>query len=135
MLCHLKYTNDSIKEVKDMGISKRTVFMAIVILSLFLFFSFNVYAEPLGKFSLQQKQRPKQQVLISQNGRFVFGQISDSSKDKFMLDTFTGRLWQISETGAIGLFLKSVSYRTEKGKLSPLPDGVSGTVSKKAKKK
>ena len=118
-----------------MGISKRTVFMAIVILSLFLFFSFNVYAEPLGNISLQQKQRPKQQVLISQNGRFVFGQISDSSKDKFMLDTFTGRLWQISETGAIGLFLKSVSYRTEKGKLSPLPDGVSGTVSKKAKKK
>jgi len=52
-----------------------------------------------------------------------------------MLDTFTGRLWKISETGAIGLFLKSVSYRTEEGKLSPLPDGVSGTVSKKVKKK
>jgi len=118
-----------------MGISKRTVFMAIVILSLLSFFSFSVYGEPFGNVSLQQKQESKHQVLISQNGRFVFGQISDSSKDKFMLDTFTGRLWQISETGAIGLFLKSVSYRTEEGKLSPLPDGVSGTVSKKVKKK
>ena len=118
-----------------MGISKRTVFMAIVILSLLLFFSFSVYGEPLGNIALQQKKESKQQVLISQNGRFVFGQISDSSKDKFMLDTFTGRLWQISETGAIGLFLKSVSYRTEEGKLSPLPDGVPGTVPQKVKKK
>ncbi len=118
-----------------MGISKRTVIMVIVLLSLILFMSRRAHAEPLGNISLQQKQRPKQQVLISQNGRFVFGQISDSSKDKFMLDTFTGRLWKISETGAIGLFLKSVSYRTKEGKLSLLPGGVSGTVSKKVKKK
>ena len=117
-----------------MSIFERIVFMAVVVLSLFLFFSFNVYGEPLGNVSLQQKQREKNQVLISQNGRVVFGQISGSSKDKFMLDTFTGRLWQISETGAIGLFLKSVLYRIEKGKLSPIPDDVSGTVSKEAKK-
>lgn len=114
-----------------MGISKRTVFMAIVILSFVLFFSLSVYGEPLGNISLQPKQEPKQQVLISQTGRFVFGQISDSSKDKFMLDTFTGRLWQVAETGAIGIFLKSVKYRSEEGKLSPLPDPISDTVSKK----
>ena len=114
---------------------KRTFFMAMVILFLSLFFSFSVYGEPLGNIALQQKQDPKQQVLLSQSGRFVFGQISDSSKDKFMLDTFTGRLWQISETGAIGLFLKSVSYRTEDGKLSPFPDGVTGTTSKQVKQK
>lgn len=118
-----------------MSISQKTVFMAVVILSLFLFFSFSVYGEPLGNISLQQKQEPKKQVLSSQNGRFVFGQISDSDKDKFMLDTFTGRLWQISETGAIGLFLKSVLYRTEEGKLSPFPDGSAGTESKKINKK
>jgi len=118
-----------------MGISKRTVLMATVILPLLFFFSFSVYAEPLGNIALQQKQESKQGVLNSQNGRFVFGQISDSSKDKFMLDTFTGRLWQISETGAIGLFLKSVLYRTEEGKLSPFPDGSAGTESKKVNKK
>ena len=38
---------------------------------------------------------PQQKILSSYNGRFVFGQFSDSSKDQFLLDTQTGRLWQI----------------------------------------
>ena len=34
MLCHLRWTIDPRKEVKDMSISEKTVFMAIVISSL-----------------------------------------------------------------------------------------------------
>jgi len=38
---------------------------------------------------------PQQKVLSSENGRFVFGQISDFRSDQYMLDTKTGRLWTI----------------------------------------
>jgi hypothetical protein len=34
-------------------------------------------------------------VLSQPNGRFAFGQISDARRDQFMLDTATGRLWQV----------------------------------------
>jgi hypothetical protein len=32
-------------------------------------------------------------VLSATGGRYVFGQISDSRRDQYMLDTQTGRLW------------------------------------------
>ena len=38
---------------------------------------------------------PQNKVLASPNGRYVFGQISDFRADQFLLDTKTGRLWQI----------------------------------------
>jgi hypothetical protein len=38
-------------------------------------------------------------ALSSSNGRYVFGQISEFRKDQFMLDTQTGRLWQIVQMG------------------------------------
>jgi hypothetical protein len=38
---------------------------------------------------------PPPTVLKSEVGRFVFGQISAMRADQFMLDTQTGRLWQI----------------------------------------
>lgn len=38
---------------------------------------------------------PPQKTLSSQSGRFVFGQISDFRSDQFLLDTQSGRLWQI----------------------------------------
>jgi hypothetical protein len=79
------------------------------------------------------QQESQQQVLSSSNGRFVFGQISSSDKDKFMLDTATGRLWRIGESGAVGLFLKSVPYRDEDGTCSMLPGP--STSSKANKKK
>jgi hypothetical protein len=67
----------------------------------------------------QQKLEPK--LLSSENGRFVFGQISDSSKDKFMLDTLSGRLWRIAESGEVGQFLRAVPYRIGDGEYTPLP--------------
>ncbi len=47
------------------------------------------YAEELVK-----AVPPQQKVLSSENGRFVFGQISEYRRDQYMLDTKTGRLWQ-----------------------------------------
>jgi hypothetical protein len=78
-------------------------------------------AQPFGISQQQGPPRPSAGTLCSPVGRFVFGQISDSAKDKFMLDTSTGRLWRISESGEIGIFLSPVPYRTEEEKYSPTP--------------
>ena len=80
-----------------------------------------------AQFGLTQQQAPEesnQVCLSSSSGRFVFGQVSGSSKDKFMLDTYTGRLWQIAESGEVGLFLREVPYRVDK-EYSPLPKSLS----------
>lgn len=42
-----------------------------------------------------QEHRPT--VLSAPGGRFVFGQISNMRKDQYMLDTATGRLWEVTE--------------------------------------
>ena len=98
-----------------------------------LFGAMAVSAQPLS-FGSSQKEQSKSRVLSSTTGRFVFGQISNSGKDQFMLDTATGRLWQIGETGKIGVFLKSIPYRNEKGECTLLPDEISGPAPKKTKK-
>ena len=114
----------------------KKIFMMILFLFLWVLFgSTNIYAQPLGLMSQQPQQKSQQQVLSSSTGRFVFGQISNSSKDQFMLDTFTGRLWRIAESGAIGIFLRSVPYRNEEGKCTALPERVSESKSKEVKKK
>ena len=77
-----------------------------------------------AQFGLTQQKAPEesdQTCLSSASGRFVFGQVSRSGKDKFMLDTLTGRLWQIAESGDVGHFLREVPYRVDK-KYSPLPE-------------
>ena len=79
--------------------------------------------ESNAQFGLTQQKAPEesdQTCLSSSSGRFVFGQVSGSSKDKFMLDTYTGRLWQIAESGEVGIYLREVPYRVEK-EYSPLP--------------
>ena len=97
----------------------------IVIWSLFvLFCSAKVFTQTLGVPS-QQTEKSQQEILSSENGRFVFGQISDASKDQFMLDTVTGRLWRIAETGEIGVFLRAIPYRNDEGEISYVPEEVS----------
>jgi hypothetical protein len=99
----------------------------VIILGLFLLvltYSQAVLAQPLG-LGAKQEERPQFQCLSSAAGRFVFGQVSDSDKDKFMLDTFTGRLWRIAESGKVGMYLMSISYRTENGEYLLLPEEVS----------
>ena len=111
----------------------KIVRMAIIILFFALICPVIVCAQPFGIMSKKGAQESQQQILSSQNGRFVFGQISNSGKDKFMLDTATGRLWRIGETGAVGLFLKSVPYRDDKGTCSVLPGPVTPSKAKKKK--
>lgn len=42
-----------------------------------------------------QSKKNKENILSSENGRYVFGQVSEYRADQFLLDTKTGRLWQI----------------------------------------
>ena len=100
---------------------KRTLFMGLAIMLTLFFASAQLWAQPLGIMSQQPQKTPHKGTLCSDSGRFVFGQISDSSKDQFMLDTQTGRLWRISETGRIGLFLQTVPYKSLDGEYRDLP--------------
>ena len=117
-----------------MGRYKRIFIVSISLSLLVLLGSMNIYAQPLGLMSQKPQEESQQKLLSSSNGRFVFGQISNSSKDQFMLDTFTGRLWRIAESGAIGIFLRSVPYRNEDGKCSPLPENTPDSESKETEK-
>jgi hypothetical protein len=91
-----------------------------------------------AQFGVQAQQATRVEsgnVLCASMGRFVFGQVSESSKDQFMLDTMTGRLWRIAETGEIGLHLRPVPYRDEEGKCTPVPESVTEPKPKGAAKK
>ena len=117
-----------------MGRFMRIFLIIVSLLSLILICSMTVNAQPLGFGSPQPQQKSEQKLLSSTNGRFVFGQISGSSKDQFMLDTFNGRLWRIAESGAIGIFLRAVPYRNEEGECSVLPEDISDSGPKGTKK-
>ncbi len=78
-----------------------------------------VLAQPFG---LQKRFGNKNYSILSRpNGRFVFGQISDSSKDQYMLDTLTGRLWRLSENSEVGKFLLPIPYQKKDGTYSIFP--------------
>ena len=78
---------------------------------------------------------PTGKVLSSAGGRYVFGQISDSGKDQFMLDTKTGRLWRIAESSDVGTHLRPIPYRDDQGKVSPIPGTAQDSEPKEAPKK
>jgi len=105
--------------------------ISVLQVSLFLIIPFlpqNVIAQPFGMLSQQGRDESQKQILSSSGGRFVFGQVSDSAKDQFMLDTYTGRLWKISERGDVGTFLKSIPYSNSDGKHSPVPEKLPDSV-------
>jgi hypothetical protein len=62
--------------------------------------------------------------LSSGGGRYVFGQVSDSSKDQYMLDTYSGRLWRIGESSDVGTHLKAIPYKDEQGMVFYCPEAV-----------
>jgi hypothetical protein len=105
--------------------------LVIVLLAVSLFMGGKALAQPFGIASSQPQAAPEYKILCSATGRYAFGQISGSSKDQFMLDTLTGRLWQIAESGEIGMYLRTVPYRDAEGKCSPLPESVSECAPKK----
>jgi hypothetical protein len=62
-------------------------------------------------FSAGHGQSPNRgNVLRSDNGRFVFGQVSEQTKDQYMLDVQTGRLWRIILTPDTMKVLAPVPY-------------------------
>ena len=113
----------------------KILIMAVAFFSLIFVGSIGVWAQPLGILSQRPQQESEQQVLGSNNGRFVFGQVSSSSKDKFMLDTLTGRLWRIAESGGVGLYLTPVTYRIGKGEYAPIPGAIPEAEAKGTEKK
>lgn len=90
-------------------------YIAIVVL---LFCSVNfALAQESAKPSLAT-----QKMLSSENGRFVFGQISEYRRDQYVLDTKTGRLWQkvVAKVGKPGEetevdVLQPIYYETKDG--------------------
>ena len=112
----------------------KIILIGMMMFSVVLVSSMSVWAQPLRMLSQQPQQKPHYGCLSSAGGRFVFGQISDSSKDQFMLDTFSGRLWRISKSGRVGIFLESVQYRVGEGKYSSLPGQISDSVPKETEK-
>ena len=95
-----------------------------VALGLFLFAPCRGQAQPLGFGTGAEGYEATSGLLASSNARFIFGQVSDSSKDQFMLDTVTGRLWRIAESGKLGTHLKPVLYCEEDGQCSPVPEAL-----------
>jgi hypothetical protein len=116
--------------------SKYLTCMALgIALFVFLFFSPLSVDAQFGFQPQQIPQKSQQAVLSTAQGRFAFGQVSDSADDKFMLDTFTGRLWRLGKRTDIGLCLTPVPYRSEDGECSALPEPISDAESRKVKSK
>ncbi|MDY6881778.1 MAG: hypothetical protein V2J25_03590 [Desulfatiglans sp.] len=114
---------------------KRCDMILLMVLILLFFVPSNGWSQPFGVGSKVQQEKAQHGFLCSSNGRFAFGQISDSSSDQFMLDTLTGRLWKISQTGKVGLFLEPVPYHTGDKEYSPVPKATPHCSFKGAEKK
>ena len=113
-----------------MSVYFRIVTAICLIIFLILMNSYNASAQPFGIGATQAEQKNSNTVLCSESGRYVFGQLSDSTRDIFMLDTKTGRLWRAAESGKIGLYLKPVPYllkSMEGDEYSSFPEPESGT--------
>jgi hypothetical protein len=112
------------KEVNTMKMFVKSIAILVMLSSCAFFAPSIVGAQPFGFGTPQVPEKSQQTVLSSPQGRFAFGQVSDSSEDKFMLDTFTGRLWRLSKRTDIGICLTAVPYRSEEGECSPLPEKI-----------
>lgn len=75
---------------------------------------------------------PLPPLLAGPTGRYIFGQISESSRDQYMFDSQTGRLWRLamrkgkhpngSETTGEGFaVLEPVPYDDMQGRLEVTP--------------
>lgn len=66
-------------------------------------------------------------VLSSGNGRYVLGQISEFRADRFLLDTETGRVWQIVRTEDNNTVFSRVPFDDSFGiKYSYMPEDTAG---------
>ena len=105
----------------------------VILFLLVVFSATSVYAQ-FGVMTQQPPQESEKAVLSAAHGRYVFGQISDSDQDQFMLDTATGRLWRLTKRSDIGVCLSTVPYRSAEGECSPLPESLPVPEAGEAKK-
>ena len=125
---------NSRKEVNIMGKHATIIAILITLFSFLLFSPLSTEAQ-FGLTPKQVQKKSHQGVLSTAQGRFAFGQVSESSEDKFMLDTFTGRLWRLNKRTDIGLCLTVIPYRSKDGKCSSLPEKIPASKGKGAKEK
>jgi hypothetical protein len=111
----------------------RGIVSAIVVTAAVMAFASPALAQ-FGLGSQAPSIPPTGKVLGCAGGRYVFGQVSDSSKDQYMLDTQTGRLWRIGESSDVGTHLRVIPYKDEQGKVSPCPADMPGVKAEKGKK-
>ena len=52
----------------------------------------------------------KGNTLSSQSGRYVFGQVSEMARDQYLLDTQTGRMWNIKQSTEGGEVLVPIMF-------------------------
>ena len=90
----------------------------LVLSSLFLISCFAYANEPVEVIPPQHK------VLGSENGRFVFGQVSSYRSDQYLLDTHTGRMWQIVENKEKQSVLQPVPIKQLFGEEAYIPEPV-----------
>jgi hypothetical protein len=112
----------------------RDVILAILVAVVAVF----ITATASAQFGLGSQASPTVStggILGCSGGRFVFGQISDSSKDQYMLDTQTGRLWRIGESSDVGTHLRAIPYKDENGKAFPSPGDIIPDEKAKERKK
>jgi len=60
--------------------------------------------------------------LISQNGRFIFAQISEMRRDQYMLDTKLGRLWQVVIDSSESISFYPILYTLLNGNYAITPE-------------
>lgn len=89
---------------------------AVVALGLVLSFPSHGYAQ--GGDAPEDDSR----VLSSSDGRYVFGQVSNFRRDQFLLDTHSGRLWQMVEDDEERSKLQAVPFIQIFGEEAYLPD-------------
>lgn len=135
LLYHVLIEEHYRKEVNTMDRYVTIIAILITLCSFVHFCPSSAGAQPFGFKPQQVPQKSQQAVLSTAQGRFAFGQVSDSSEDKFMLDTFTGRLWRLGKRSDIGLCLTTVPYRSKDGECSALPEPISDAKSGKKKGK
>jgi hypothetical protein len=125
---------NSTKEVTIMGKHITIIAIPMALFSFLLFFPLSVEAQ-FGFTPKQVQKKSHHAILSTTQGRFVFGQVSESSEDKFMLDTVTGRLWRLSKRTDVGLCLTVIPYHSKDGKCSSLPPKIPALQGKGAKEK
>ena len=117
-----------------MGKNVTIITIPIALFSFLLFFPLSAEAQ-FGFTSKQVQQKSHRAVLSTTQGRFAFGQVSESSEDTFMRDTVTGRLWRLTKRTDIGLCLTAIPYHSDDGKCSSMPPHIPELYSKGGKKK